>query len=212
VPRHFKPEILDYLQKEKQHGQTIWPFHTDKIEPWAFMNDTFTPAQCKTIIEIGKNQILDVAITGGFGNQVQDDKVRKSRTSWISPANGNEWIFQRMTDVVMHLNEQFFKFDLWGFGEGFQFTEYQAPGGHYKPHIDCMYNGRIRKLSVVCQLTDPNEYEGGELVVNNGNEVVLPKDQGTVLVFPSYSLHGVKPVISGTRYSLVAWLTGPAFK
>jgi len=210
--RHLEVKLLDYLQKDKQHGQTIWPFHVDKIEPWAYLNAAFTPAQCKTIIEIGKNQTLDTAITGGSGNQVQDDAIRKSRTSWISPANGNEWIFQRMTDVVMNLNEQFFKFDLWGFGEGFQFTEYQSPGGHYKPHIDCMYNGRIRKLSVVCQLTDPAEYEGGELIVNNGDEIILPKDQGTVLVFPSYSLHGVKPVTSGTRYSLVAWLTGPAFK
>lgn len=212
MARHHKVELLDYLQQNKKYGQSSWPFVVDKTEPWAYMDDVFTPAQCQTIIQIGKNQCLDRAVTGGAGKQISDDEIRKSRTSWLSPAEGNEWIFQKMTDVVMNLNERFFKFDLWGFAEGIQFTEYQSPGGHYKPHIDSMYNGKIRKLSISVQLTDPNAYKGGDFVLNNGDEVYLPRKQGTALVFPSYSLHGVKPVTEGIRYSLVAWITGPAFK
>ena len=41
---------------------------------------------------------------------------------------------------------------------------------------------------------------------------MLPKEQGKLILFPSYVLHEVKPVTKGERYSLVAWITGPQFK
>ena len=208
---HLQPDLLDYLQEKKTYGQASWLFQTDRIEPFAYA-EIFTPAQCKTIIQIGKNAILDKAVIGGASGPKYDETCRKSRTSWLSPADGNEWIFQKLTDTAMTLNDRFFKFDLLGFAEGIQFTEYESPGGKYDPHVDCMYNGKIRKLSISVQLSDENEYEGGDVICNYGNEMVMPRTQGTALAFPSYALHGVKPVTKGTRYSLVAWITGPQFK
>jgi PKHD-type hydroxylase len=185
-------------------------FERDKIETFAYA-ETFTPAQCRTIIQIGKNSGLEKAIVGG-GSGKYDDSCRKSRTSWLFPADGNEWIFQKLTDTALFLNEQFFKYYLLGFAEGIQFTEYEAPNGKYDPHVDCMYHGKIRKLSISVQLSNENDYEGGNVICNYGNELVMPRTQGTMIAFPSYALHGVKPVTKGTRYSLVAWITGPAFK
>jgi PKHD-type hydroxylase len=212
MTRHHKIELLDFLHEEKNVKPSTWPFNVDNIEPWAFMQNVFTPAQCQTIITIGKNLNLEKAATGLNKNVNQNDLTRKSQTSWLSSANGNEWIFQQMTQVAQSLNQQFFNFDLWGFAEGLQFTEYQAPSDHYSWHTDNMYKGPIRKLSMSVQLSDPDDYEGGELVINNGTEMELPKAQGCAYAFPSYSLHGVKPVTKGVRYSLVAWITGPAFK
>ena len=40
----------------------------------------------------------------------------------------------------------------------------------------------------------------------------LNKEKGTVLIFPSYMVHGVEPVTKGIRYSAVTWLVGPYFK
>jgi PKHD-type hydroxylase len=71
----------------------------------------------------------------------------------------------------------------------------------------------IRKLSLSIQLTDPKEYEGGELILyedDKGTE--MKKEQGTLVLFPSYILHEVKPVTKGERNSLVAWVTGKQFK
>jgi PKHD-type hydroxylase len=63
------------------------------------------------------------------------------------------------------------------------------------------------------QLTNPNEYKGGDLILHLGNEpTILSKEQGKLYAFPSYTLHEVTPVTKGTRYSLVAWITGPHFK
>ena len=86
-------------------------------------------------------------------------------------------------------------------------------------------HGRIRKLSMTCQLTDGSEYKGGELEFDFRNydphmrdelkhriqcKEILPK--GSIIVFPSFVWHRVKPVTAGTRYSLVVWHLGKPFR
>ena len=69
----------------------------------------------------------------------------------------------------------------------------------------------MRKLSITIILSDSIEYDGGEFVFEKGGDEVF-KNQGTVIVFPSFIRHRVNPVTKGIRYSLVNWFTGPAFK
>ena len=40
----------------------------------------------------------------------------------------------------------------------------------------------------------------------------MNKEQGTLILFPSYILHEVKPITKGERNSLVTWVTGKPFK
>jgi PKHD-type hydroxylase len=73
-----------------------------------------------------------------------------------------------------------------------------------------------RKLSCSVQLTDPDTYEGGDLILQTGkNETdrhTFTRKRGSVIVFPSMVYHKVTPVTSGTRFSAVAWMRGQAFK
>ena len=63
------------------------------------------------------------------------------------------------------------------------------------------------------QLTDPSEYEGGELQLKSKNSITtVSKKKGTIIFFPSFMLHRVTPVTKGVRHSLVGWITGPPFK
>ena len=125
-------------------------------------------------------------------------ETRQSRVSWLT---GNQAAFGA------HI---FKKADV-------QFTEYHASeGGHYNWHHDINWNANNkldRKLSITVQLSGPDEYEGGEFEFS---ECESPKDnvkaKGTVLVFPSYLQHKVKPVTSGVRKSLVAWFEGPRWR
>jgi PKHD-type hydroxylase len=74
-------------------------------------------------------------------------------------------------------------------------------------------SGISRKLSIVLQLSDPSEYEGGELQILTRKEPTsMQKKRGLITVFPAWTLHQVTPVIKGTRQTLVAWISGPAFK
>jgi PKHD-type hydroxylase len=124
-----------------------------------------------------------------------------------------EWVFDRVTKITLDLNNQFFNFDLFGINEGFQFTCYKAPSGKHGQHVDRTLNIPVRKLSVSIQLTHPEKYEGGEFCVYDDEEgTIMDKSQGTLILFPSYVIHQVKPVKIGTRYSLVTWVTGKQFK
>lgn len=190
----------------------MWRLQTppqDTTETWGYLEKAFSVEDCKRIIQLGESLLPNDAQTFG-GHQPE---IRDSKVSWIIPSEQSAWLFRTMTDYVNILNHNLFKFDLEGFGEGFQFTKYEAPAGKYDVHIDKSYGAGIRKLSVVVQLSDPADYEGGELCIQTSSEpTTIIKKQGFLVVFPSYVLHGVKPVTKGTRYSLVAWLTGPAFK
>ena len=63
------------------------------------------------------------------------------------------------------------------------------------------------------QLSDPSEYQGGDLNISTGGNIMTPeKDLGNVIIFPSILQHEVLPIISGNRYSLVSWVSGPAWR
>lgn len=187
-------------------------FYKDDTESWSYVLNAFDADECRKIIEIGESLEIKRAVTEGEPED-QDPKYRKSNVSWILPAPETEWLFRKMTDLVLGANERFFGFDLLGFAEGFQFTKYEAPDGEYDLHIDKLNHKIIRKLSVVLQLTDPSEYEGGDLEIHLGKiPDTMQRGLGNVCFFPSYVMHRVTPVTSGKRYSLVAWLTGPQFK
>jgi PKHD-type hydroxylase len=149
------------------------------------------------------------------GETTHKDGVTKHRKTDFPgyPSDDLDWAYRRLTDIITNLNERFFKFDLFGATEGFQFTKYTAPGGKYGKHIDSSPGSLIRKLSFTLQLSNPEDYKGGELCLYLGEKAeVMKKEQGFVALFPSYVLHEVKPVTQGTRYSLVSWITGKPFK
>lgn len=201
IPMHSKPE-------EKQTPNPAWVFNLDPVHSWAYWDKAFNKEECEKIIEIGNDRTQRQAKTKG-----NVDKVRKSEVAWLYPSDDLDWAYRRLTDVITNLNEKFFKFDLFGVTEGFQFTKYKAPGGKYGKHIDSSSGTLIRKLSFTLQLSDPAEYKGGDLCLYLGEKPeVMKKEQGFVAVFPSYVLHEVKPITQGIRYSLVCWVTGKPFK
>jgi PKHD-type hydroxylase len=196
--------------KQPVTANASWAFDLDRIQNWAYMDKLFTPEECAQIIAIGESKLLDKATTVDVEST---DSVRDSKVAWLYSVDNMEWAFRRVTDAITNLNNQFFNFDLFGFAEGFQFTRYDAPTGYYGMHVDKILNGVVRKLSLTIQLSAPEDYEGGELALQVGKEAeLMPKEQGKLLVFPSYVLHEVRPVTEGTRYSLVAWITGKPFK
>lgn len=202
--------------KAKEQNITIRPFswslYSDHVPTWASIPSMFSPQECEKIIEIGNKLNPTVAVVGNKKG-TREIRTRNSFTSWISPGDATDWIFEKATNVIKNVNNEHFKFNLFGLNEGFQFTKYKAPKGHYTAHIDKMYKGPVRKLSLAIQLTDPKEYKGGELTIYEGaNPDIMPKKLGMGVIFPSYVLHRVTPIKKGTRYSLVAWFTGENFK
>ena len=192
---------------EPKFENSSWNFEVDQVNFYAFWNNAFSKEECQTIINIAKDKGLIKGTTKG------ESDARDSKVSWLYPTDNMDWVFRRVTDITLNLNERFFKFDLFGINEGFQFTNYEAPSGKYGKHVDRSMNMPVRKLSISIQLTNPEEYEGGELYLYDDDKgTLMDKTQGTLIIFPSYILHEVMPVTKGERNSLVTWVTGKQFK
>lgn len=184
---------------------------------YATWNDAFTSHELKRVKELGMERVPRKARVQGFDEHTDYQHVRSSNTSWIELNDQTQWLYHRLAHVANHVNSRHWRFDLYGFSEHFQFTQYEsAHMGHYSWHVDRGVDHTSispRKLSMVVQLSDPAEYEGGNLELLVGEHATLiPKQAGLIAFFPSYVLHRVTPVTSGTRYSLVGWITGPNFR
>jgi PKHD-type hydroxylase len=185
------------------------PIFYDTVQTAASLPGIFTKQECEEIIRIGESKQLEV---GTFANGRDHKDTRDSKISWLAPEDG-QWIYERVIGITNEANQKLFGFNIYGFNERFQFTKYEAPSGNYSKHVDSRPGSPVRKISLTIQLSDPTTYEGGELILHAGNDpYIVPKEQGLVAVFPSYILHEVRPITTGTRYSLVAWVTGEPFR
>ena len=203
-----------------------------------FFREALTPRFCDEIIKYGKSQQEQLALTGGQTEKVNKGKpleekdildLKKKRDSnivWLS----DSWIYKELHPYVHQANRLAgWNFE-WSFSEACQFTKYGIKQ-HYGFHCDSWNSpydnpanpdthGKIRKLSMTCSLSDPTEYEGGQLQFQFRNEddptttrnciEILPR--GSICVFPSHVWHQVTPVTKGTRYSLVVWSLGYPFR
>ena len=116
--------------------------------------------------------------------------------------------------MISEANNIMLKFDLTAMNESIQYTEYYEDGGQYDWHMDCGIGiQNQRKISVTVQLSDPSDYEGGNLDFNmGGGELTAPRAKGAAVIFPSFYLHRVTPVTKGTRKSFVLWVGGEPYR
>lgn len=152
-----------------------------------------------------------------IGSGVTNQNIRSTKISWLELSNENKDIWNKLAKVIAEVNSRYFHFDLTGFYEPIQLGIYTAEDkGHYDWHVD-MFTGNKnapRKLSMVLMLSDPSEFEGGELLLKSDSDEYrsLSLAKGRAWFFPSYMLHKVTPVTKGTRKTLVLWVGGPQFK
>jgi PKHD-type hydroxylase len=144
-----------------------------------------------------------------------DATIRRGQIAWVPVNDASRWFMDRIGNQVMQLNRDYFGLDLWGF-ESAQYTVYtdEGKGSMYDWHVDMMGKGNTgqRKLSLVMQLSNSQDYEGGELWLHGATQQIVPKQKGLMVLFPSFILHRVTPVTSGLRRTLVAWVLGPQYR
>lgn len=152
--------------------------------------------------------------SGHVEGEDEEKSNRQCKVAWIHlTAPGSKWIFDKTSFLVKEANQQFYRTDLFGFTEKLQITKYEK-GNFQNWHMDMGHGGySIRKLTFSIQLSAPEDYEGGEFeVLAYYDPMGFSKDQGTIIVFPTYVVHRVKPVTKGTRYSLIGWIGGPHYR
>ena len=147
------------------------------------------------------------------GGERHEEQLRKSSVMAVTPSQKTQWIFDRMTMIALQCNNERYGFSLNGFYEPLQLAEY-VEGDFFDWHLDFgVGENSNRKLSISVQLSDPSAYEGGTLQFMINNKTIdAPREQGTIIIFPSFIMHRVTPVTKGTRRSIVAWVSGPPYR
>ncbi len=165
-----------------------------------------------------------------MGDSLNRDK-RNSKNAWVPTTH---WTAGLVWHYVERANRENFLYDIRNIdGESMQLTQYgigefygwhndAGISGQYKPvSVGNHHEGRaqdylnenlelVRKLSFVVQLSDPDDYEGGnlQLLAEDGKSYFAPRKRGTVIVFDSRTQHRVLKVTKGVRKSLVGWVVG----
>ena len=189
-------------------------------ELYWFFEKALDKKLCEKIIKLGKSKKSKKGVVGGTQGQKDSQKNLSLRNSGVRFFK-EQWLWDIIRTYVNTANiNSGWNFDLTQI-EPVQFTSYKKTN-HYGWHQDCWptadEQGKNRKLSCVIQLSDPKKYEGGDFefyhwaTALRKETLVKQKEQGTVIVFPSYNFHRVTPVTKGSRHSLVSWVKGPKFK
>ena len=141
----------------KEIPTSYWPFELDHINDYAWIHDVFSKEECKKIISLCNKLPEETAKVGVGGTKKVNTKTRNTEIRWLQPGHDAS-IFSKLTSATLSLNKDFFKFDLYGFMEGIQFTRYHK-GMFYKSHVDRSFNSPIRKLSISVLLSDPKTFK-----------------------------------------------------
>ena len=185
------------------------------FQSWGFWKNAFAPHELRLLNGLGEQLKIEQATVGD--NQL-DKEIRESEVAWVPETEEYRWLYERLSDISNRLNEMYFHLDLKAI-QPLQFTEYDgSKQGFYGQHIDASYVpgvGLFRKLSFTVQLSKPEDYENGELVLypeSFDKPIKVEKELGLITVFRSHIIHEVKTVTKGIRKSLVGWIEGPLLK
>lgn len=125
------------------------------------------------------------------------------------------WVGGLVWHYILRANRENFLYNLSHLDENsVKFKEYTEGDGQ-SWHVDAKPleedEEHVRKISFTVQLSDLNEYEGGnvQFLDEAGKKYFMPRKRGCIALFDSKTLHRVMPVTKGTRKALVGWCLGP---
>lgn len=181
-------------------------------KPVMIYPQAFTKEECLQLRKIFASDEADSDFMKGEGGK-KLTFISLERTACV------KWVYDRVMAFCKKANAENYKFgkELWPVRDVYINRYSSSSMDHRGWHVDGVLtdneNYATRKLSVAVQLSDENEYEGGDFEFMAYHQ---PKDNikeiGTLLVFPAFEWHRVTPVTKGDRFSLVLFVHGVPFK
>jgi len=137
--------------------------------PLVVWKEAFTPQEVDTVVAYGDQLQPMKAELAGRKDDIEH--LRITRVAWMVRRPEIAWLHARLEEMVLQINAQFYRYDLYGLNEAFQYTVYEgAEGGYYGWHVDNgEKNYEPRKISLSLQLSAPSDYQGGDLQLEVGD-------------------------------------------
>ena len=167
---------------------------------------------CKYYIEQFKTAKSEKASVGLDSQGRVDENIRK-----VKHANLPTWtgITSYLVAAAHDANFQNWNYAISKCNQS-EYLKYTKTG-KYETHTDYSFvrnrqSPMVRKLTALALLND--NFKGGKfyLMDNSGNKFYPEMKAGSIIIFPSYLLHGCEPITRGTRHAVVAWMEGPEFR
>ena len=171
-----------------------------------------TRSQCEMVIADSKALGMRRApVLAKDGSRVIS-RTRTCSSCWIPKSPHFQWLYNYVAAVVDEANTAHYQFDITDMQQ-LQVLRYQ-PFQKFKWHFDTIETeGDIRKITMVINLSRPQDYLlGGLQVDGNWHNHQEARNQGSASFFPAWMKHKAKAPLWGERWSLVAWITGPAWR
>ena len=194
----------------------------DKFEFLIYRENFLSGDECDKIIEeLDTEDLEDGQLVGDYEEGIINKNVRRTLNKDIifdrykKPFDDTN-LFNRVESALKIANIQYFNYDVEGIDK-LRFLKYGI-GGRYEWHTDYgRHECSMRKLTGIIQLSDSNDYEGGDfefgLTDTEGSGLLKGnRDKGCLLVFPSFLSHRVAQLTKGKRYSIITWLEGDTFR
>ena len=175
---------------------------------WVVCSERLSRVTCDELIALGRSCPKDKPTVVG---QSRFKQHRNCIVHLLPSEPKTLPLYQMLWDTAVDATTKHYGLTLSGMTRMPHYVEYCAGRGHFHWHNDYSHEGleAPRKLTVIIQLTDGDEYEGGDLEVFGAVNSVLPRERGSVFCFPSFLPHRVTPVTAGMRQIIVGWIAGP---
>ena len=179
----------------------------------------FAPNECAQIVAQANAANWKHQLPVGSGNtpifpDAEDVKfIERQRL----PLGKNGYPLDQINFGASQVNSDAWRFDLSGFpADDMPWLGRQKKGKYSEENWEVAIGGGFtssRKLSFVLQLSDPTTYDGGDVMLHNINtDTDGFRQQGTLIVFPSYWLNRITPVTRGVRHFITGWIHGHSFR
>jgi PKHD-type hydroxylase len=173
---------------------------------WYSYQNVYTPSECE--------QILNSCIDNKSDYYVDRGADQKKVLTLLTETTKVEHLLTRFFNNAEQCNHENFGYKLHGKPLTVNLNIYENDKNEYPYHRDHLALGSASdiKLTAILNLS-PDQYRGGELEIFDGMDLVVPEivAQGSMLIFPSFLFHRVKPVI-GKRITLSTWFIGPNWR
>lgn len=195
-PRSSLPHMISEQQGSHEHlglVSSIQPLPRDVCEELRALGRSY-PRDATTVV--GQQQLTDHRV--GYVHMMPCE-ARTQR------------VYGLLWDAAVDATQRHYRLKISGITRMPHYVEYHAGCGHFHWHDDYSHESREapRKLTVIVQLSDGSDYEGGDFEVFGSRITTAPRALGTIICLPSFVVHRVTPITAGVRSVLVAWIAGP---
>jgi len=198
----FEKKFKNIWNLEYEPPVSLTKIRHQNQHTWATFNEPLSNEYCEWI---STNFVSNIATFN------YDEKMKHyTKIGWIDDITLCKFLGAK----VKVCNFEMFSFNLSQFSECIEYREFDEK---YKNKDEWLMDVQVknlqRKLTAILFLSDPSEYEGGELwmISSTGTHHVQERRKGSIIVFPSYLLYRFSDITKGNLKILVGWAEGPNF-